>query len=162
MKIDIGYDTDDVFAVAVRIEENGTVFYSKAASVADAPDATKLLSALALAERRHIEVFRGLLKSRSPLASRSYADNVLSNFRHTVADRAVFNTKEDPCAALEGLSLEGIIRAALQRERDAIEFYGDIREMMSLESDREQVDAIIEEETHHLHMLSNWLTATGD
>ena len=99
----------------------------------DTRSATQLLSVLAAEERRHIEVFRRLREGRSLPISRAEANNVLDSFRRTIADDAVFNMNEDPGAELEGLSLVDIMRVALQRARDAIAFYGTMRELMSLD-----------------------------
>ncbi len=64
---------DDVFTMAVRIEENGNLFYIGAAKKAENPKVKKLFEDLALMEEGHIKEFKDL---RSKLPSSFPADAV--------------------------------------------------------------------------------------
>ena len=52
-----GFNADEVFQIAIDIEENGKHFYEKAMDIVDNPDVKAVLGSLAKDEAEHLKRF---------------------------------------------------------------------------------------------------------
>jgi rubrerythrin len=157
---------DDVFAMAVRIEENGHQFYAAAAKQADDPAVKKLLEDLALMEEGHVKAFRDL---RSQLPA-SFPDAVwdpeglAEGYLQATADTHIFTvqTASNRLKSVNG-PLE-VLNMALQFEKDSVAFFLGMKEILPDVSGRGEIDKLIIAEMDHIRMLSaarNQLIASG-
>ena len=71
-----------------------------------------------------------------------------------LADTRVFFKKE-----IDLSSMEGILKAAIEAEKDSIVFYLGMKEAVPPELGHERLDGIIKEEMGHIRMLSNRLVS---
>jgi rubrerythrin len=148
---------DDVFAMAVRIEENGSAFYKGAAKVADEPSVKSLFEELAAMEEGHIVAFKTL---RSELPGAFPADAVwdpeglAESYLQITADTHIFTVE----AANERLKrVKNAIEAldmALQFEKDSVNFFVGMKEILPDPSGKNQIDKLIYQEMDHIRMLS--------
>jgi rubrerythrin len=159
---------DDVFAMAVRIEENGNAFYSGAARLTEDPGLKKLFQELAIMEEGHILVFKSF---RSQLPGAFPADAVwdpeglAESYLQATADTHIFTAE----AAAERLkSVKTPVEAldmALQFEKDSVNFFLGMKEMLPDASGKGEIDKLIYQEMDHIRMLSqarNRLLAGGE
>ncbi len=158
---------DDVFTMAVRIEENGNLFYIGAAKKAENPKVKKLFEDLALMEEGHIKAFKDL---RSKLPSSFPADAVwdpeglAESYLQATADTHIFTLE---AANTRLTAVKGPVEAlnmALQFEKDSVTFFLGMREILPDASGKGQIDKLIMAEMDHIRMLStarNQLLASG-
>ncbi len=150
-------NADDVFGMAVRIEENGHAFYSAAAKKTQDLAAKKLFEDLALMEAGHIATFKGL---RSTLPGSWPTDAVWDPeglgecYLQATADTHVF-TKETGESRLEKVKapLE-IFDVALQFETDSVTFFVGMKEILPDSASRNEIDTLIQAEMDHVRMLT--------
>jgi rubrerythrin len=148
---------DDVFAMAVRIEENGSAFYKGAAKLADDPNSKKLFEELALMEEGHIVAFKTL---RSQLPSAFPTDVVwdpeglAESYLQITADTHIFTVEaaterlKKVKTAMEALDM------ALQFEKDSVNFFVGMKELLPDPSGKGEIDKLIYQEMEHIRMLS--------
>jgi len=147
---------DDVFAMAVRIEENGNAFYSGAAERTKNPEVKKLFEDLALMEASHITIFRGLRSRLPETASDTVWDpeGLAESYLEASADSHVFTVQ----AATDRLkAVKTPVEAldlALQFEKDSLAFFLGMKEILPDPSGRNEIDALIKSEMVHIRMLT--------
>jgi rubrerythrin len=162
-------DLEHAYNVAIRIEENGINFYRKAATIVDDPDIKKLLQSLADWENEHKVFFIKCKDDISDLNPLDYRQYLQKLYEPTVeeaeniklmADSSVFPMDIDLTERLQAdVSLESILRMALDIEKDAVIFYLNIRDAMKASSESDALSKIIKEEMRHIAVLNRELAA---
>lgn len=147
---------DDVFAMAVRIEENGKAFYAGLAEKAQDWQLKDLFSELARMEDGHIQQFKAL-RGDLPQSSADTVwdpEGLASAYLEATADTHVFtvesaserlNTVTSPLAALD---------VALAFERDSVAFFVGMKEILPDQSGKGEIDKLIRSEMDHVRMLA--------
>lgn len=149
------FNADDIFEMAVKIEQNGAVFYRDAAKQIEGEKNKEFLLELAGMEDAHEKIFASLkqeLKSleKAPTAFDPLDENIL--YLKAFADSRVFFKKEKPDS-----SFKSILSCAIQTEKDSIVFYLGIKELVPEKLGRSRIDAIIKEEMSHIRLLAGKL-----
>jgi rubrerythrin len=145
------FAASDVLQFAVRMEENGGLFYRKAAELSDNSDAKKVFLHLASEEAEHLKTFEKFLsKVELYEPTEDYPGEYLA-YLHNYIDGKVFFSEET--CALKSIDVASALDFAIQREMDAILYYTELKAFVS-ENDQKTIDAIIEEERRHFAQLS--------
>jgi rubrerythrin len=147
----------DILEMAVRVEENGLVYYTVAAEAARSPQVKDLFDFLAKEEKNHIEFFSSLMEplpAGEPTGAFDPYIEEESLYLAALADSSVF-TEDDWGKRLAGEVQDeaDALRRAIEVEKDSILFYHELRNMVR-EKDRDVLDKIIIEEREHLSKLS--------
>jgi rubrerythrin len=157
---------EDVFTMAVRIEENGNLFYIGAAKKAENPKVKQLLEDLAVMEEGHIKQFKDL-RSKLPATFGDVAwdpEGLAESYLQATADTHIFTLE---AASSRLASVKGPVEAlemALQFEKDSVAFFLGMKEILPDESGKGLVDKLIMAEMDHIRMLSaarNQVMASG-
>jgi rubrerythrin len=151
------FTSDEIFEIAGQIERNGASFYRKAAEMAADSEEKKLLLDLAAMEDEHEKIFAGLragLSEKEKGATVFDPDDETVLYLRALAGIRVFFKKK-----IDTSSMEEILKAAIQSEKDSIVFYLGMKEMVPEGFGKTKIDAIIKEEMGHLKVLSNRLAA---
>ncbi len=157
---------DDVFNMAVRIEENGKAFYTGAAQKAKDSRVKGLFEELAEMEDGHIKQFKDL-RSRL-VASIAHMvwdpEGLGAGYLNAAADSHVF-TAEAATERLKGINTaEAAIEMALRFEKDSVAFFLGMKQMLPDAGGKDDIDSLIQSEMDHISMLSevkNKLIETG-
>ena len=115
------FSSDEIFEIAEQIERNGSFFYRKSAESAHDPEEKKLLLDLAAIEDEHEKIFADLradLSEKEKVATVFDPDDEMLLYLRALADIRVFFEKE-----IDTSSMEKILKAAIQAEKDSIVFY---------------------------------------
>ncbi len=148
---------DDVFGMAVRIEENGMTFYTGAAERADDPQLKMLFQELAAMEDGHIAVFKNLrsrLVELFPAQSVWDPEGLAESYLSATADTHVF-TVEAAAQRLKGVSTANqALDMAIQFERDSVAFFVGMKQVLPDPKGKDEIDALIFAEMGHIQMLS--------
>lgn len=149
------FNADDIFEMAVKIEQNGAVFYRNAAKQVDGEDNKQFLLDLAKMEDEHEQTFAEMKKELEADESFSTTfDPADENAAYLMAfaDTRVFFRKDQPQS-----SLEDILGCAIQTEKDSIAFYLGMKELVPAKLGKEKLDDIIKEEMSHIRLLAGKL-----
>lgn len=149
-------NADDVFGMAVRIEENGKTFYQGAAEMTDEENVKQLFQELADMEASHVTQFKTLRQQlgEQPQDSIWDPEGLAQSYLSATADSHIF-TKEAAENRLKGVTTaDQALDMALQFEKDSLAFFIGIKDVVPDESSRDQVDELIDAERDHIRMLS--------
>jgi len=148
---------DDVFAMAVRIEENGNAFYEGAAEKSDDPQIKKLFKDLALMEAGHIQAFKALRSQLPGLPTGGVWDpeGLAESYLQAAADTHIFTVEAaKPRLAAVKTPLEAI-DMALQFEKDSMAFFLGMKQILPDQSGKSELDKLIVQEMDHYRMLTS-------
>ena len=149
------FNADEIFEIAEQLERNGEKFYRTAAAAIDDAGHKELLLRLAEMEVEHEKTFKQL---RADLTKGEKAATVFDPegeavlYLKALADTRVFFKKE-----MDTSSMEKILKAAIEAEKDSIVFYLGMKNAVPDNMGQERVDAIIKEEMDHIRLLSREL-----
>ena len=148
---------DDVFTMAVRIEENGKAFYEGAARASDDDQTRELFENLARMEDGHIEQFKALrrnLPGSFPSDSVWDPEGLAESYLQATADTHVF-TLEAATDRLKSIKTpQQALDLALQFEKDSVSFFLGMKEMLPDPHGKGEIDQLIQAEMDHIRMLS--------
>jgi rubrerythrin len=151
------FNADEIFEMALKIEQDGEKFYrDSAARIAD-PEAIRLLLTLADMEVDHQRIFNGMKTALSAADKKAMTfdpNNESGLYLASLAKTKVFFEKD-----IDTSALEGIFKAALAAEKDSIAFYLGMKDLVPAGSGREKIEEIIQEEMRHVRILGERLTA---
>jgi rubrerythrin len=159
--VTIVFNADEIFEMAIRIENNAADFYRKAASLQSDTENQKFLERLAGMEVQHRKIFteiRSTLteKEKDPKVFDPYDE--VSQYVAAMVDTMGGEGSPSVADSLTGdETLEEILRTAVGLEKDTILFYLGIKDMVPLQSGQNRIDKIIREERRHVIQLSNLL-----
>ncbi|MBW1711144.1 MAG: ferritin family protein [Deltaproteobacteria bacterium] len=152
------FNADEVFQMAIMIEENGKIFYEKAQDKIDNPEVKEMFESLAQAEIQHRECFMALKKKLPPSAQEETVwdpDNEINQYLNMMAGMHVFRPDDDVEGQLgEVKDVEDALKLAIQFEKESIVFFLTIKENTEETQGRDMVDQIIKEELGHHKALS--------
>jgi rubrerythrin len=149
------FNADDVLKIAEQIEENGVDFYNRASAAMADPHYKKFLLDLATMEVFHKKTFADMRSALSEIEKKPTVfdpndESVL--YLRSLADLRVFYKKD-----MDTSSIEGILTAAIEAEKDSIVFYVGMKDLVPEKLGKNKIDAIINEEKKHIVMLGKEL-----
>jgi rubrerythrin len=157
----ITFNVDEIFEMAEEIERNGVKFYREAAKNAQDKAVQKMFTELAAMEEGHEKIFVRMRKELSAQMKEPTVfdpDNEVAKYLQTMADFHGMEGKAGPTQKFTGKeSLEEILRAALQAEKNSIAFYVGIKDLVPEKKGRNKVQTIIIEEMTHVSTLGGKL-----
>jgi rubrerythrin len=155
------FNADEVFEMAEQIERNGAKFYRAAAEKFS--QVREVLLDLATMEDEHEKTFaamRAELSGKEAVPPVFDPDDEAQIYLRVMADNFVFDLKTDPAEQLAGKEkAEDLLEAAIGLERDSIDFYVGMKELVSSKAGKDKVEAIIKEEISHIAILRQKLEA---
>lgn len=148
------FSTGDILQFAMRIEEDGEMFYHKAALNAEAKETRDFFNTMADEEARHKTVFEEMLKGIdvNPPAE-SFRGEYAAYLRDYIDGKVVFTKKEKDQVMPDTLDTIGAIRFAMGREVDSILYYHEAKQFID-KKHYAAIDRIIEEERKHFVKLA--------
>jgi rubrerythrin len=157
----IVFNSDEIFEMAIRIENNGAAFYRKAAGLQSDTKNQKFLESLANMEDQHKRIFTEMRttlteKDKSPKVFDPYDE--VSQYLTAMADNMGGEGSPSVAESLTGNeTLAEILQTAVGLEKDSILFYLGIKDLIPSRSGQDRIDDIIKEERRHVIQLSNLL-----
>ncbi len=155
------YNADEVFEMAIRIEENGAAFYRRAAELQDDPSDKKFLETLAAMEDRHKVNFEALRQEISEFEKTETVfdpQEELSLYLEAMADSHGGEGDPDVAGRLtRDDSIEDIVKLAIMLEKESILFYLGLKDLVPPKLGQDKIDDIIREEQKHIIQLNGFL-----
>lgn len=155
------FSVNEVFEMAIQIEENGASFYRKAAGFQDDPSDKQFLEKLAHMEDKHKETFEAMRQQVSDAEKEQTVfdpANELSMYLKAMADSHGGEGNPDIAESFTGKeTIEEIITTAIGLEKESILFYLGLKDFVPPKYGHEKLDHIIKEEKLHIAQLNGFL-----
>ena len=152
------FAANDVLRFAVRMEENGALFYRKAAELTEEGEAKKLFAFLASEEDEHKKSFEKFLSQVAMYDSPEQYPGEYLTYLHNYIDGKVFFTEKS--STTKAVDLASALEFAIQREMDAILYYTELKAFVN-KDDQKILNTIIAEERKHFAQLSEIKKVSG-
>ena len=149
------FNADEVFEMAEQMERNGEKFYKSAAATIDDEAHKKLLLELAAMEVDHEKTFKAMrsdLKAAEKSATIFDPEGEAALYLRALVDTRVFFEKK-----VDVSSMEKILKAAIEAEKDSIVFYLGMKNAVPEKLGQDRIEGIIKEEMGHIRLLSREL-----
>ena len=146
------FNADDIFNIAIKIEQNGAMFYRNAAEKMEDKSNKQFLLHLADMEDDHKATFLNMqkeLKDEDKLATFFDPEDENALYLKALADSRVFAKKQGP-----DNNFKEILYSAIQAEKDSIVFYLGMKELVPEKAGKKKIDFIIKEEMNHIRLLA--------
>lgn len=148
------YNADEIFKIAIFIEEHGSLFYKKAADVVSNLDLRKSLLDLAKMEEGHINVFKQLRKEFAESSSFSYSDDNenedASSYLKAIANTHIFTDSKIEEIFAELTDAKSVLDIAMRFEKDSIIVFTALKEEVPEALGKEKINLLIVEELKHI------------
>jgi rubrerythrin len=152
--MEIFLQASDIIQFAIRIEEDGEIFYRKAALMMEDKRTGEIFNHLADEEVEHKKIFQDMLaKIGEYRPPESFQGEYLAYLRDYIDNKAVF-TKDIKNQQMSDVhDTLSAVSFAMQRELDSILYYQETKQFLS-ERHYVTIDNIIEEERKHFASLA--------
>ena len=146
---------------AIQMEKDGYAFYKKASSQTSSKMGKDIFESLAKDEELHLEVFQKLFEDK---IEKSEWDNLVNSSKK-YADINIFPKDLEQIEGADPDTNElDAIEIAMNSEKEAIDYYGEIKEKTNDEEISRIINEIIEQEKNHYSILQeefDHLSKTG-
>ena len=157
------FNAGEVFKIALKIEDNGHLFYETAAAKPFPQEIVALFKDLSKEELAHKAIFTALMNKLPAQTTASTVwdpDNELDKYLKMMADEHVFN--KDAQAIVDSVnnisSPADAIRMAMGFERDTIVFFLELQSAAEKYDDsKNEIKKLVDEERKHLARLLGML-----
>jgi len=145
----------EILRTAIRIEENGIIFYREMIKEIKEKDLQDIFSFLADEDELHREIFEGMLaKSEQYEMIDSYPGEYEAYLR-AFADEHVFNKEKTGGLMVKKIKdVKEAIQFGIEVELDSINYYQEIKRFIP-DYQKDTIEKIIEEERKHFLKLSD-------
>ena len=147
------FTASDVLQFAVRLEEDGKLFYREAADRSNKSEVKKLFNSLASDEADHKKKFEALLSKETVIEPREDYPGEYISYLHDYIDGKIFVALDDKSAKSESSNVAKALEFAIRREMESIQYYQELKSFVPVD-DHNTVDKIIDEERKHFMQLS--------
>ena len=155
------FNVFEILEIAERIDHNGALFYLKTAELFDDPELRNIYYLLANWRAKHEKILTQRRKHFSEKTGEFGTfdpDNYVLSNPNVMAGLTVFSHKPESSGRLTGTeSKEQIIEDAVRRAKEAVFFYDGLKDFARDPASKSTVDKIINEENHHIRLLSEQL-----
>ena len=157
----VHFNADEVFAMAVKIEENAAAFYHRAAHLSKGKQIIDTLENLAKMEEGHKRIYtemRAGLKEQEKQELSYDPNNEAVLYLNAMADAHGGEGSPDVAGSLTGNeSLKEIVGIALNLEKNSILYYVGLIDLVPERLGKDKINRIINEEKKHVVLLSQLL-----
>lgn len=148
------FNVPDVIHFAIRVEEDGEVFYREAAEILENKDVKELFLDLADEEVKHKATFNEMLSGKEVIAPPETYNGEYLEYLHNYIDNRIVFTKKAFDSVTSGIKdAASAITFAMQREIDSILYYHEVKQLLNKNAGS-IIDRIIAEERKHFGRLS--------
>ena len=151
----------EAILTAIQMEKDGYSFYMKAAAQTNSDMGKTIFESLAEDEQRHLDVFQKMFEDK--VSTSEWNDLVDSSKKYTKIPVFPTDLKDAPGMDAESTELDAL-RMAMDAEKEAVEYYGKIKENLADQDVKNVIDEIIEQEKNHYSLLEkefNHINTTG-
>lgn len=142
------FKASEIFQIAMKIEDNGEIFYRHAGSVTDDAKMKEMFGFLADEEVKHKDTFEGMLSKIEHYEPPERYPGEYFAYLRAYAEGLVFSPEKLKAEMAKVTDVAGAIDFAIQREIESILYYLEAKGLVP-ESQRDKIDKILDEERRH-------------
>jgi rubrerythrin len=146
------YSLNEIFQIALRMEENGEKFYRQIAKEAVRDDVKKIFLKLAEEEIEHKKLFQEMLKAEVLYAPIEYYPEEYFEYIKSYADDFIFTKEKKEKIVYSVHNTIEAIDVAINMEKDSVWYYSEIKGLVE-DKYKNSIDKIIEEERKHFSLF---------
>jgi rubrerythrin len=159
------FNAGEVFDIAIKIEENGKLFYDRGREIIKDTRVQELFKELAQEEIKHKEKFEAL-KSQLPSSVTSATvfdpENELNLYLKMMADQHIFISSANVRSQVDQIKdAADALRMAIGFEKDSVIFFLSMQDATEGAKGKELIGTLVKEELDHLRRLSIELRKIG-
>jgi len=144
----------EILKTAVRIEENGIVFYREMVKKFEKKEFQDVFNFLAEEDEKHRQIFEDMLAKTEPYEMVGSYPGEYEAYLHAFADEHVFSKeKTGQIMAKKIKDIKEAVQFGIEVELDSINYYQEIKRFVS-EHQKDIIEKIVEEERSHFLKLS--------
>jgi len=148
------FSASEIVGVGIQIEKNGRDFYNTMVTQSKNSRAKDIFKYLAGQEKKHIEVFQGILGKTDKYEPQGLDAEQYFAYMDTLAGESVFTRKDKGKELAEKAKNDKeAIDMGISAEKDSIVFYEGMKKIIPF-YDQKIVEEIITQEQGHLRQLS--------
>ncbi len=145
----------EILKTAIRIEENGIVFYNEMITKFKEKKLQDIFSFLAEEDERHRKIFEEMLSKSEQYEMVDSYPGEYEAYLHAFADEHVFSKeKTGALMAKKVKDVKKAIQFGIEVELDSINYYQEIKRFIP-DYQKDTIEKIIEEERSHFLKLSD-------
>ena len=145
----------EILKTAIRIEENGIIFYHEMIKKFKEKDLQDIFLFLADEDERHRKIFEDMLSKSEQYEMVDSYPGEYDAYLHAFADEHVFSKeKTGELMAKKTKDIKEAIRFGIEVELDSINYYQEIKHFVP-DYQKDTIEKIIEEERSHFLKLSD-------
>jgi rubrerythrin len=150
---------DELVEIAMRLEQEGEAFYNAAAERANTAQIKELFEELALQEQYHYRTFQQMGRDIVRTALSDDQWDQFQEYSGALLNQRIFDKPHGALSKVASVQDEReALEAALGFEKETLQFYHGLRDVVR-GADQQTVDRIIGEEEQHIRRLSGVLAA---
>ena len=158
----IRFSADDVFEIAIQIEDNGAAFYRKAANIQPDAKNRSFLNGLAAMEEDHKKTFVGMRASLIGGVEEMLSfdpDGEASLYLQAISGSHGGEGSPSAAQSLTGKeTMKDIVLIAMGLENKSILYYVGLKDMVKSKEGKTAIETIISEEQGHIVQLNRILS----
>ncbi|MBN2621640.1 ferritin family protein [candidate division WOR-3 bacterium] len=143
----------EIMQFAIRIEENGELFYTTVAQQVASMEVKELFKSLASEEAKHKATYEKLLSTIETYDPPEMYPGEYYEYLRAYADNHIFPLGKVKKEIATITTAEAALKFAMAREIESILYYQELKNIVP-ENEKGKIDAIIEEERRHYVKLS--------
>jgi rubrerythrin len=144
----------EILKTAIRIEENGIIFYREMLNKFKAQELQEIFSFLADEDERHRKIFEEMLSKTEQYEMTDSYSGEYEAYLHAFADEHVFSKeKTGQLMANKVKDIKEAIQFGIEVELDSINYYQEIKRFVS-DYQKTVIEKIVDEERGHFLKLS--------
>ncbi len=144
----------EVYQIAMQIEENGVKFYSAWAKKVEDKKLKEIFDGLSYAEVEHKKIFEKMLKEIEDYKPQELYPEEYFQYLRAYADNLIFKIQNLKENSKEVKTVIEALDFAIEREKDSILYYQEIKNILP-ESQHKELEKIINEERKHFLDLTH-------
>ena len=142
----------EIIDMAIQLEKNAETFYRAALTEMPTPSLEPVLVCLADEERNHAKWFEKLKRLAEEAEAGGQRGDLSGEVLKNLVGDQKFSLDEVDLSTIE--SVQELIEAAIEHEKDTIVFYQMIQSFIDDPETVKELDEIIDEENQHIKLLA--------
>ena len=155
------FDVNEIFKIAIKIEENGEKFYRNTAEKIENEKLKRLFNELADEELSHKKTFEEISEKTDDYISFENYEGEYTEYLKAYTEKLIFDQKKIEKEMENVKNVLSALDFAINRELDSILYYQEIKKMV-VENKHHFVEKIIQEERKHFLKLKDLREALED
>ncbi len=149
------FSINDIFDLAIKIEQNGEEVYRNAQRQASHPTIAELLTWMADQEKEHTQWLSTLKKKNLPILDNPIKAEMNRAILGEMMGKRTFSLKIEDLLKMNDLN--EILLLSIEFEKDTVLFYEMMQAFLQEEADQTHLKLIIAEEKSHIQQLQEML-----